>query len=151
MWARTCRNFLFGAAILAMFAGGAWAANHHQLNGTWQLIPARSVLNGEPAIESGTVTIHDREGNVYVSRNFDFNAANGSVSTTFSTDARHNSAIKQGGLWSKMKWDGDVLKVTTMQSGITTAERYSLLGDGDMMLQVERTGHQPETLYFQHQ
>ena len=73
------------------------------------------------------------------------------MTTTFSTDARQNSAIKQGGLKSKTKWDGDVLRVTTMQSGITTVERYSLLGDGDMMLQVERTGHQPETLYFQHQ
>jgi hypothetical protein len=151
MWARTCRNFLFGAAILAMFAAGAWAVNHHELNGTWQLIPARSVLNGEPAIESGTVTIRDREGNIYVSRNFDFNAANQSVTTTFSTDARANSAIKQPGLRSKTKWEGDVMRVTTTQDGITTVERYSLVNGGDMMLQVERTGHQPETLYFQRQ
>jgi hypothetical protein len=151
MWRQTCRNFLSGAAILAIFAGAALAVNHHELNGTWQLIPARSVLNGEPAIESGKVTIRDREGNIYVSRNFDFNAANQSVSTTFSTDARANTAIKQSNLWSKTKWEGGVLRVITTQDGITTVERYSLVNGGDMMLQVERTGHQPETLYFQRQ
>jgi hypothetical protein len=50
-----------------------------------------------------------------------------------------------------MKWEGDVLKVTTTENGITTVERYSLLNDGTMMEQVERTGHHPETFYFQRQ
>ena len=43
------------------------------------------------------------------------------------------------------------LKVVTNQDGINIVERYSLLGDGTMMLQIERTGHQPEMLYFQRQ
>ena len=152
MFARSCRNFLAGAAILAFFAGlvagEAWAANHHELNGTWQLMPARSELNGEPAIKSGAVTIRDREGNIYVSRNFDFDAENQTVTTNFTTDARANTSIKEPGLRSKMKWEGDVLRVTTLQNGITTVERYSLLSDGTLMEHVERTGHQPETFYF---
>jgi hypothetical protein len=151
MRAKCCRNFLMGVAAFALLAGAAFAANHRELNGTWQLLPARSQLNGEPAIQTGTVTIHDREGNIYISRNFDFDAANRELSTTFTTDARANTSIKQPGLKSKMKWDGDVLNVDTTQNGIVTAERYRLLSDGSMMLQVTRTGHQPETFYFQRQ
>lgn len=147
------RNFLIGAIIVAIFAtlgpALALAANHHELNGMWQLIPSRSQLNGEPAIESGTVTINDREGNIYVSRNFDFDASNRRLATTFSTDARANTSIKEPGFRSKSKWEGDVLNVTTTQNGITTVERYSLDPDGIMVLQVNRTGHQPETFYFQ--
>ena len=44
-----------------------------------------------------------------------------------------------------------MLKVMTTQKGINIVERYSLRDDGDMMLQIERTGHQPETLFFQRQ
>ena len=76
MWTQTCRNFLIGVRTLAVFAGlGAGlglASNHHVLNGTWQLVPARSELHGEAAIQTGTVTINDREGNIYVERNFNF-------------------------------------------------------------------------------
>ena len=151
----TCKNFLKSTVFLAIFAlwGSApsFAANHHELNGTWQLIASRSQLNGEPAIESGTVTIRDREGNIYVSRNFDFGAANRQLTTTFSTDARANSSIKEPGFRSKSKWQGGVLNVTTTQNGITTVENYSLGNDGLMILQVNRTGHQPETFYFQRQ
>jgi hypothetical protein len=153
MWKQTCRNFLTGAATLAVCAGlGAalgLAANHHELNGTWQLVPSRSELNGEPAVETGTVTISDREGNIYVSRNFDFDSANLSTSSTFSTDARAKTSIKEPGFKSKAKWDRDALKVTTTHEGVTTVERYTLRDEGTMMLQTDRTGHHPETLYFQ--
>ena len=148
MFGRFGRNFLVGAATFAMLAVCGWAAHHHELNGTWQLEPARSVLNGEPAIKSGTVTIRDREGNIYVSRNFDFDAADQSVTANFTTDAKNGATIKQLGLKSKPKWDGHVLTVTTDQGGITTVERFSLLDDGNMMEQVERMGHHPETFYF---
>jgi hypothetical protein len=157
MWKQTCRNFRAGGATLAIVAGlGAGlgqAANHHALNGTWQLVPSRSELNGEPAIQTGAVTINDREGNVYVSRTFNVDDANRSVTTSFDTDARHNASIKDkdSGFKSKAKWDGDVLKVTTLHDGTTTMERYSLLGDGTMMLQVDRTGRPAETFYFQRQ
>lgn len=151
MFGRSCRNFLAGAATFAMLAVCGWAANHQELNGTWTLDPARSVLNGEPAMKSGTVTIRDREGNIYVSRNFAFDAANQALSASFTTDARAGAKIKQPGLTSKSKWNGNVLTVTTHQSGITTVERYSLLSDGTMMEQVQRDGHHPETFYFQRQ
>jgi hypothetical protein len=150
---QTCRNFLFGAGTIAMFIGLGFAANHHEMNGTWRLVPQRSEFNGEPAIQTGTVTINDRERNVYVQRSFNFDGPNESTSTSFSTDAREKTSIKdkEQGFKSKAKWDGDLLKVTTTQSGITIAERYSLRDDGTMMLQIDRTGHQAETLFFQRQ
>ncbi len=151
MWTQTCRNFLTGAITLAIFSGLALATNHHELNGAWQLVPARSEFHGEPVIQTGTVTINDREGNIYVQRNFDFDGAKQSTSTSFSTDARAKTAIKEPGFKSKAKWEGGVLKVMTTQNGINIVERYSLRDDGDMMLQIERTGHQPETLFFQRQ
>jgi hypothetical protein len=49
MRGKNCKNFLMGAATLALIAGSAWAANHHQLNGVWDLVPTRSILNGERA------------------------------------------------------------------------------------------------------
>jgi hypothetical protein len=148
---QTCRIFLIQAAALAVFAGLGLASNHHVLNGIWQLVPARSELHGEPAIQTGTVTINDREGNIYVQRNFDLDSANLSTSTSVATDARAKTSIKEPGFKSKAKWEGDMLKVTTDHEGITTVERYSLLGDGTMMLQVERTGRPSETFYFQRQ
>jgi hypothetical protein len=130
-----------------------FAANHHELNGSWTLQPTRSVLNGQRAIETGSVTINDREGNIYVSRSFTLDDPNGSVTTSFDTDARHGTSIKDKDhtFRSKAKWDGDVLKVNTVHEGVTTVERYSLLDDGSMLLQVERTGHPAEMLYFQRQ
>ncbi len=151
MWRQTSRNFLAAAATIAMFAGCALANNHHDLNGAWQLVPARSEWHGEPMVQTGTVTINDRERNIYVMRNFNFDGPNQSTSTSFSTDAREKTSIKEPGFKSKAKWDGDVLKVVTTQDGVTTTERYSLRDDGTMMLQLERSGHQPETLYFQRQ
>jgi hypothetical protein len=152
---QTCRNFLSGAisfAIIALFgAGFAWAVNHHELNGTWQLVPERSELHGQPAIANGSVTIVDREGNIYVQRNFNLDDANNSVSTSVTTDARAKTTIKEPGFRSKAKWDGNVLKVNTLHDGITTVERFSLLGDGTLMEQVERTGRPSETFYFQRQ
>jgi hypothetical protein len=151
MWAKSCRNFLLGSMALAVFAGAALANHHHEPNGTWSLVPARSELHGEPAIQTGTVNINDREGNISVERNFSLENADHTVSTSFATDSRHNASIKQPGFKSKAKWEGDVLKVTTDHEGVTTIERYSLLGDGTMMLQVDRTGRPSETLYFQRQ
>ena len=150
---QTGRNFLTAVAGLAIFAGLGFAANHHQLNGTWQLVPSRSELNGEAAIQTGAVTINDREGNVSVSRTFNFDDATHSVTTSFDTDSRRNATIKdkETGFKSKAKWDGDVLKVNTLHGGMTTSERYSLLGDGTLMLQVDRNGHPSETFYFQRQ
>jgi hypothetical protein len=115
------------------------------------MIPARSELHGQPAVESGTVNINDREGNVWVERNFDVADAHRTESTSFATDSRHNASIKEPGFRSKAKWDGDVLKVTTTHEGVTTVERFSLAGDGTLMMQVDRTGSPSETFYFERQ
>jgi hypothetical protein len=151
MQRRSCRSFLIGAAALAIFAGCAVAANHHELNGTWILMPARSQFYGEPVIESGTITINDREGNVYVSRNFTYQGANQSTTSSFSTDSRENTSIKDPGVTSKTKWEGGVLKVITTQDGTTTVERYHLRADGTMVLMIDTPGRAPETLVFQRQ
>jgi hypothetical protein len=143
------KNFLVWAVAGALFAGLAQANDHRTLNGVWQLIPARSEFNGEPVIQTGTVTINDRESNIYVQRNFNFDGPNQSTATSFSTDAREKATIKEPGFKSKAKWDGHVLTVSTTRGGETTLERYSLRDDGTMVLQLDRAGHQPETLYFQ--
>ena len=148
---KSWRSFLTGAAALAVFAGCVSAANRHALNGVWQLIPARSDFRGEPVIKAGSVTIADREGNIYVSRNFDFYGASQSTSSTFDTDARAKSSIKEPGIRSRSEWKGDVLQVTTTRDGTTTIEHYRLTGDGMMVLTVDRPGHAPETLLFERQ
>lgn len=150
MRTKCCKSFLALALFASFFAGSAFA-HHHELNGTWQLVPSRSQFNGQPALETGTVSINDRESNIWVDRNFSLEDGNRTVTTNVATDARHNSSIKEPGFKSKAKWEGDVLKVTTDHEGVTTVERYRLANDGGMLLQVERTGRPSETLYFQRQ
>jgi len=145
---------IFLGSILAwvLFAAYAMAANHHKLNGTWILEPTRSDFAGQSAIQTGAVTINDREHNITVTRNFSYDGANESVEYTFTTDGRENSSIHQGTTFkSKAKWEGDVLKVATTENGATTVERYSLSPDGSLMLVVERPEHRQVTLYFQRQ
>lgn len=149
MRSEVCRSLLTGAAVLAMFSGYSLAANHHELNGTWQLIPERSEFHGEPVIKAGSVTIADREGNIYVSHNFSFEGANQSASSTFETDARAKTSVKEPGIRSKTEWKGDVLQVTTTEDAASIIERYSLNLDGTMVLTVDRPGHAPETLFFE--
>ena len=154
MWPKSGRNFLSGAAMPAVvavlaFVTLAWAANHQELNGRWQLVPSRSELNGEPALETGSVIINDREGNIYVERSFNFDAPSQSTTTTFATDARAIATIKQEGFRSKAKWEDGVLKVVTTQDGNAITERYSRRNDGTMMLEVERPNHSTERLFFE--
>jgi len=47
----------FSLAALVLFAISTLAASHQQLNGTWILDPTRSEFAGEPAIQTGAVTI----------------------------------------------------------------------------------------------
>lgn len=148
-----------GLTFLAIFAASfvvtapVVRANDHQaLNGTWRLIPARSELGGEPAIQTGSVTIADRQRNVYVSRDFTYDGDRVSVSTNLSTDGPENSSIHQGTTFkSKAKWEGKELRVTSTRDNVTSTERYSLGGDGTLMLIVERPGHRTITLFFERQ
>ena len=66
------------------------------------------------------------------------------------TDAQNNATIHTGkDLKSKTRWDHDVLKVTTTQSGETTLESYTLTEDGTMTVSVMRPEHKTITLVFQ--
>ena len=139
-------------AAAGLFVALAFADGRHNLNGTWTLEPTRSELAGEPALETGSVTINDRQHNIYVSRNFTYDGATQTTAYSFSTDGRENASIKDGKAFkSKAKWDGDVLRVTTVQGDETIVERYSLNPDGTLVLAVERKGPQPITLYFHRQ
>jgi hypothetical protein len=144
-----CKTFLKSAGTLVVFSAFAWANHHHDLNGTWKLIPSRSEFGGEPAIQTGTITINDRERNISISRNFTFDGANQTVTYSSSIDGKENASIHEGPAFkTKAKWEGEVLTVTSTQDGITTVERYRLT-DGLMMLTVDRSGHRTETLTFE--
>ena len=143
-----CKIFTLGAFIL--LAAVAFANKHHELNGTWSLVPGQSNFAGGPDILYGTLTIDDREGNLYVSRNFDFDDNDhGMIAYEFSADGPEHSTIRQGKEFkTKGRWEGDVLKVTTVQDGHTTVERFSLTPDGNLMLVVHRDNAAPMTLMF---
>jgi hypothetical protein len=139
-------NAMAAAAFLVF---SAFAREHTALNGTWTLVPTRSDFAGQPVIQTGTVTINEREGNIFVSRSFVYEGATGTIFYSDRTDGENNATIHSGrDLKSKTRWDHDVLKVTTTQSGATTVESYSLAADGTMMVRVERPEQRPLTLVF---
>ncbi len=128
----------------------AVARDHNALNGTWTLVPAQSDFAGQPVVQTGTVTIADREGIIIVSRSFVYAGATETYFYSDVTDAEHNATIHTGkDLKSKTRWDHDVLKVTTTQSGAVTLESYTLAADGSMMVSVLKPDHKPITLVFQ--
>jgi hypothetical protein len=130
----------------------AFARDHSALNGTWTLVPAQSDFAGQPVVQTGTVTIADRDRVIIVSRNFVYAGATETFFYRDITDAENNATIHTGkDLKSKTRWDRDVLKVTTTQSGAVTVESYSLAPDGSMMVGVARPQHTPITLVFRRQ
>jgi hypothetical protein len=146
------KRFLIGTTCLVLFAAVGLANDHHSLNGTWVMIPAQSKFEGQPVIQSGTVTINDREHNIYISRNFTYDGAKESISYNFATDGRENSTIRNGKTFkSKAKWEDGVLKVTTTMDNSTTVERFTPQSDGTMTLVVERPDRRPITLLLQRQ
>jgi len=129
----------------------AFTRDHSALNGTWTLVPAKSNFAGQPVVQTGTVTIADREGIIIVSRSFVYESATETFFYSDVTDSEHNATIHTGkDLKSKTRWDHDVLKVTTTESGAITLESYTLAADGTMLVSVERPEHKPITLVFQH-
>jgi hypothetical protein len=133
-------------AALVLFARG-----HSALNGTWTLVPAQSAFAGQPVIQTGTVTINEREGGILtVSRNFAYEGVAETFFYSDLTDGRDNATIHSGkDLKSKTKWDHDVLKVTTTQPAGVTLETYTLAADGTMVVSVVRPEHTPITLVFE--
>ena len=139
-------------ALLAtlLFAFSAYGREHDALNGTWTLVPARSDFGGQRVVQTGTVTIDERQGNITVSRSFVYEGATRTFFYNDTTDSENNATIHTGkDLRSRTRWDHDVLKVTTTQSGETTIESYTLAEDGTMMVSVVRPEHKPITLVFQ--
>jgi hypothetical protein len=133
-----------------LFGFSAFARDHSALNGTWTLVPAKSDFAGQPVVQTGTVTIADRQGIIIVSRSFVYQGATETFFYRDITDAENNATIHTGkDLKSKTRWDHDVLKVTTTQSGVATLESYTLAVDGTMMVNVVRPEHKPITLVFQ--
>ncbi|HLJ47196.1 MAG TPA: hypothetical protein VKU01_14365 [Bryobacteraceae bacterium] len=124
----------------------AFAADHHMLNGTWKLVSAQ----GGPAIQGGTVTIYDREHNIYIARNFILTGGNETVNYSFSTDGQENSSIHEGKTTkTKAKWEGRELVVSVKQDTVTSTERFRLNPDGTLTLTVERPGTETTTLVFE--
>ena len=141
-----------GAVLMTLFfAFSAFAHDHSALNGTWTLVPAKSDFAGQSVVQTGTVTINEREGIITVSRSFVYEGATETFFYRDITDADNNATIHTGkDLKSKTSWDHDVLKVTTTQYGAITLERYTLAADGTMMVSVVRPDHKLITLVFQH-
>ncbi len=139
-------------AVLAtvLFAFTAFARDRTLLNGTWTLVPTKSDFAGQPVIQTGTVTINERDGDITVSRSFAYEGATETFFYRDLTDSENSATIHSGkDLKSKTKWDHDVLKVITTQSGAVTVESYSLAADGTMLASVARPNRQPITLVFQ--
>jgi hypothetical protein len=149
---RTYSTTAITGAVLTtlLFAFSAFARDHSALNGTWTLVPAKSDFAGQPVVQTGTVTIADREGIIIVSRSFVYEGATETFFYRDITDAENNATIHTGkDVKSKTTWDHDVLKVTTTQYGEITLERYTLAADGTMMVSVVRTDNKPINLVFQ--
>ncbi len=126
------------------------ARDHSVLNGTWILVPAKSNFNGQPVIQTGTVTIADREGAIVVTRNFKYEGASETFFYQDSLGNEDNSTIHSGNdVKTRTHWDGDVLKVITTRSGRETTETYRLAADGTLTATVDVPGHSPATLHFE--
>jgi hypothetical protein len=137
---------LFAACALA------FAHEHIALNGTWTLKPARSDFAGQPAMLNGTVTINERQGNVTVARSFAYQGAGETLFYRDMSDSENSATIHVGKDYkTKAKWDHDVLKVATTESGAVTLETYTLSASGVMTVHVARPGRPPVTLVFERQ
>jgi hypothetical protein len=142
------------SAVLTVLLGASFvfASDHTVLNGTWTMLPAKCDFAGQPVIQTGAVTINEREGNITVSRDFKYEGAAETFFYKDMTDSANSATIHSGkDLKSKTKWDHDILKVLTTQSGVTTVESYSLNPDGTMTAAVTVPSHKTIVLTFQRQ
>jgi len=143
----------YSTAVIAaflLFPFSAVARDHSALNGVWVLAPAKCDFAGQPVVQTGTVTISDRDGIVIVERNFVYQGATETFFYKDVTDAENNATIHSGkDVKSKTRWDHDALKVTTTNSGAVTVESYTLAVDGSMLVRVARPDHSSITLVFE--
>src|ERR1017187_366835 len=81
-----------GAVLMTLFfAFSAFAHDHSALNGTWTLVPAKSDFAGQSVVQTGTVTINEREGIITVSRSFVYEGATETFFYRDITDADNNA------------------------------------------------------------
>ena len=111
-----CITTVIGAILsIGFLSFSAFARDHKALNGTWTLVPARSDFAGQSVVQTGTVTINERQGNITVSRSFVYEGANETLFYKDSTDSQNSATIHSSKeLKSKTSWDHDILKVTTL-------------------------------------
>lgn len=124
------------------------ARDHTALNGTWVLEPTQSDFNGQAVMQTGTVTINERAGNITVSRNFTYEGDKQTFFYKDMVDSQNGATIRNGDVKSKARWDHDALKVTTTQGGSLITETYSLSPNGTMTANVVKPGSKPITLVF---
>ena len=79
-----------------LFALSAFAHQHTALNGTWTLVPAQSDFAGQPVIQTGTVTINERDGDITVSRSFKYEGATDTFFYRDITDSENSATIHTG-------------------------------------------------------
>lgn len=144
-------RFCAPAAAFTLLAGLSLASDHRVLNGTWQVVPSRSEFAGEPMVQTGTLTISDREHNVYIAKNYTYEGQNVTVNYQTSLDGRETSTIRDGrAVKTKAKWEGDELQVTTKEGHeVTSVDRYRLNPDGTLTVITERAGHPLVTILFE--
>lgn len=135
-----------------LFTVSAFGHEHIALNGTWTLVPAQSDFAGQPVIQTGTVTINERDGDITVSRSFKYEGVSDTYFYRDQTDSENNATIHTGKeLKTKTRWDHDVLKVTNSnkQTGAVTTESYTLAPDGTMLVSVISPDHKAIGLVFE--
>jgi hypothetical protein len=143
------RIFTTVFATTFLLATAAFGRDHKELNGTWTLEPTQSNFNGQPTIQTGTVTINERTGDITVSRDFKYEGSDATFFYRDMADSENGATIHSGKeMKSKMKWDHDVLKVITTASGSVTTESYMLNPNGTLTATVDRPGRSPITLVF---
>ena|SRR5579884_642211 len=140
--------FMPALLLLCVAVMPAWA--HPNLSGHWVLIPEQSTYHGQPATQSGEITIEQRHGQLFISRHLFIDGANGGMEFNFTTDGHEGSTIHQGKeMKTKADWDGDTLKVRTKVNDQVTTERYRLSPDRDQLIVlVDTPDGQTSTLVF---
>ena len=149
---RIVRSLRMSVPVIILVSGAALASDHHAFNGAWRLNPTRSEFNGQPTMQSGTLTIGYRDRNIYISHNYIFDGPDVTVSYRTSLDGRENSSIHQGKAFKTIaKWEGDELVVASRQGDLAFVEHYRLNPDGTLTLTTDRPDHVSVTLVFERQ
>ncbi|HEY4360499.1 MAG TPA: hypothetical protein VGN17_06005 [Bryobacteraceae bacterium] len=124
---------LAGVILMAfVLSSAAMTRDHSAFTGTWTLIPAKCTFSGQPVLRTARVTIvEDRHVTIVKRRLID-------EAGTVHDGNEPNSRVK---------WEGDVLKVTTIRDGVTTTETYTFAEDS-MTALIDGPEGRPITLVF---